>query len=295
MIKCKYSIIAFLILFAFPGFSQDIDELLNEANSNTTEEVLETFKSTHIIVGQSVERMKEGQLDFRISHHFGDINSGGYNFWGLDNGAQIHFGLDYGITNWLMAGIGRGNDQKTYDGQLKLSILRQSKGKKNIPVSVSLFTSAAYFTQKWTGKGTLPNLDRFSYCTQLLVGSKLTDEVSFEINPTYIHRNLVEYELDPNDVFALGAGGRIKLTKRTSINAEYYYVVPTQRRDIHSLKTYNPLSIGFDLETGGHVFQLYLSNSMAMIEKSFIAETSTSWLKGGIHFGFNISRTFALK
>jgi hypothetical protein len=294
MIKCKYSIIAFLILFTFPGFSQDIDELLGEANSNNTEEVLETFKSTHIIVGQSVERMKEGQLDFRISHHFGDINSGGYNFWGLDNGAQIHFGLDYGITNWLMVGIGRGNYQKTYDGQLKLSILRQSKGKKNIPVSVSLFTSTAYYTEKWTGKGTLPTWDRFSYTTQLLIGSKLTEGISLEINPTYIHRNIVDTELDPNDVFSVGAGGRIKLTKRTSFNAEYYYVLPTQRNN-PSIKTYNPLSFGFDLETGGHVFQLYLSNSMAMIEKSFIAETTGSWLKGGIHFGFNISRTFALK
>jgi hypothetical protein len=294
MIKYTCGIAALLILFTFPVFSQDIDELLNEANSGNTEEVLETFKSTHIIVGQSVERMKEGQLDFRISHHFGDINSGGYNFWGLDNGAQIHFGLDYGITNWLMVGIGRGNYEKTYDGQVKFSLLRQTKGAKNIPISLSLFTSTAYNSLKWTGKGTLPTWDRFSYTTQLLIARKFSDRLSLEINPTYIHRNIVETELDPNDVFSVGTGGRFKLTKRTSINAEYYYVVPTQRND-PSVKTYNPLSFGFDIETGGHVFQLYLSNSMAMIEKSFIAETTSSWLKGGIHFGFNISRTFALK
>jgi hypothetical protein len=294
MIKHTFGIVALFILCAFPVFSQDIDDLLNEANSSNTEEVLETFKSTHIIVGQSVERMKEGQLDFRISHHFGDINSGGYNLWGLDQEAQIHFGLDYGITNWLMVGIGRGKYQKTYDGLLKFSILRQSKGSKNIPVSVSLYTSTAYYSEKWTGKGTLPTWDRFSYTSQLLVARKFNERISIEINPTYIHRNIVETELDPNDVFSVGAGGRIKLTKRTSFNAEYYFVLPTQR-NAPSVETYNPLSFGFDLETGGHVFQLYLSNSMAMIEKSFIAETSTSWLKGGIHFGFNISRTFALK
>lgn len=290
-----YSLIFSIIIFfiGVASYPQDIDDLLSEAVSENTEEVIETFKSTHIVSGHSIERMLEGQLDFRISHRFGELNTGGYNLWGLDQ-ANIHFGLDYGITDWLMVGVGRGTYEKTYDGLLKFSVLRQSKGKKNIPVSVSILTTTSYNSLKREGNGTLPQWDRFSYATQLLVARKFTERISFEINPTYVHRNLVETELDPNDVFSIGAGGRFKLTKRISFNVEYYYVFPPQR-DYRSLETYNPLSIGFDIETGGHVFQLYLTNSLAMIEKGFITETTGSWLDGGVHFGFNISRVFALK
>jgi opacity protein-like surface antigen len=279
--------------FATKINSQDIDDLLNETAAENAEQVIETFKSTHIVSGHSVERMLEGQLDFRISHRFGELNTGGYNLWGLDQ-ANIHFGLDYGITNWLMVGVGRGTYEKTYDGLLKFSALRQSKGKKNIPVSVSLLTTSAYNSLKWEGTGELPFWDRFSYTTQILIARKFSDRLSLEINPSYVHRNIVDTELDPNDVFALGAGGRFKITKRITINAEYYYIFPPQR-DFRSLTTYDPLSVGFDIETGGHVFQLHLTNSLAMIEKGFLTETTGNWLDGGIHIGFNISRTFALK
>jgi hypothetical protein len=110
--------------------------------------------------------------------------------------------------------------------------------------------------------------------------------------PTFIHKNLVATELDPNDIYAAGAGARLKLTKRTSLNAEYYYIV--NPKTYLSQKIYNPLSIGFDLETGGHVFQLFFTNSIGMIEKAFIGETTGSWSKGDIRFGFNISRVFTL-
>jgi hypothetical protein len=105
---------------------------------------------------------------------------------------------------------------------------------------------------------------------------------------------MVATELDPNDLFSMGAGARMKLSKRISINVEYYYVLPPMN-DFRSEKTYDPISIGFDIETGGHVFQLFLSNSLAMIEKGFIGETTGDWTNGGIHFGFNVSRVFALK
>ncbi len=289
-----YTTLALFLGLLSPAIqAQDIDDLLSEATSENTEEVIETFKSTRIVTGHSVERMLEGQLDFRISHRFGTLNSGAYELWGLDQ-ANIHLGLDYGITNWLMVGIGRGTYEKTYDGLLKFSVWRQSKGKKNIPVSLSVLTTAAYNTLKWEEPGTLPAWDRFSYATQILVARKLNDRISIEINPTYIHRNLVETELDPNDVFSIGGGGRYKLTRRLSVNAEYYYVFPPQN-DFRSQVTYNPLSIGVDIETGGHVFQLHVSNSLAMIEKGYIAETTGNWLDGDIHFGFNISRVFALK
>jgi opacity protein-like surface antigen len=164
-----------------------------------------------------------------------------------------------------------------------------------MPVSLSYFASAGINTLKdWTGTGNLEFWDRVSYVHQLLVARKFNDRLSVEINPTYIHRNMVETASDPNDVWAVGAGARFKLSRRISINAEYYYVIPP-RPDYRGEETYNSFSLGFDIETGGHVFTIVLTNSVAMIEKGFIAETTGSWKDGGIHLGFNISRVFALK
>jgi opacity protein-like surface antigen len=282
-----------LLSFLTPVIAQDIDQLLQDATGSSTEYTTATFKSTRIINGHSIERMPGGQLDFRISHRFGELNTGAYNLWGLDQ-ANIHFSLEYGINDRVMFGIGRGTYEKTYDGFLKFSILRQSKGERNMPVSLSYFTSSSVNSLKWTGSGNLNFWDRVSYVHQLLVARKFNERFSLEINPTYIHRNMVETELDPNDIWAVGAGARFKLTKRVSLNAEYYYVIPLVR-DFRSTTTYDPLSIGVDIETGGHVFTIMFTNSLAMIEKGFIGETTGNWQDGGIHLGFNISRVFALK
>lgn len=273
--------------------AQDLDKLLDEAVGEDINYATATFKSTRIVSGHSIERMPAGQLDFRISHRFGELNSGAYNLWGLDQ-ANIHFSLEYGITNWVMVGVGRGTYEKTYDGFAKFTILRQSTGKRKMPVSVSYFTGIAVNSLKWEDTTKLYFWDRVSFVHQLLIARKFNERFSLELNPTYVHRNMVATELDPNDLIAIGAGARFKLTKRVSVNAEYYYVVPPLN-DFRSQKTYNPLSIGFDIETGGHVFQLFVSNSLAMIEKGFIGETTGNWGDGGVHFGFNISRVFALK
>ena len=284
----------FLLLFSVsvPIRAQDLDKMLEEAAGSSTTYSTATFKSTRIINGHSIERMQAGQLDVRISHRFGPINSGAYNLWGLDQ-ANMHLGMEYGITNWVMVGLGRGTYEKAYDGFLKFSLLRQSKGEKVMPVSMSLFTSVAYSTLKWTGEGTLNAWDRVSYVSQLLVARKFNERFSFEINPTYIHRNMVVTEMDPNDVWSVGAGFRFKITKRLSVNGEYYYVIPPIN-DHRSTQTYNPLAIGVDIETGGHVFTIMLTNSVAMIEKGFIAETTEQWKGAGIRLGFNLSRVFTL-
>jgi hypothetical protein len=282
-----------LILAFLPCINaQDINQLLQDATGNSTQYTTATFKSTRIINGQSIERMQAGQLDVRFHHRFGQVNTGAYNLWGLDQ-ANTHFSLEYGITNWLMAGLGRGTYEKTYDGFLKFSLLRQSKGARNMPVSVSIFSSLAYNSLKWSGPGTLNKWDRMTYVGQLLVARKFNERFSFELNPTYVHRNMVATELDPNDLFSLGAGLRFKLTTRFALNAEYYYVIPPLH-DYRSIKTYNPLAIGVDIETGGHVFTIMLTNSVAMIEKGFIGETTGRWQEGSIHLGFNISRVFSL-
>jgi len=290
----RLSLFLFLSLIPFSVFAQD--DLMNLLNENAPAEInytTATFKSTRIMNGHSIERMPPGQLDFRISHRFGRVNSGAYDLWGLDQ-ANIHFSLEYGITKWLMIGIGRGTYEKTFDGFTKFTILRQSTGAKEMPVSLSAFTSVAINSLKWTDtERTNYFSSRLSYVAQVLVARKFSPSLSFQLTPSYVHRNMVTTELDPNDLFALGAGGRMKLSKRVSLNAEYYLLA--NPKDYMSQQIYNPLSVGIDLETGGHVFQIILTNSVAMIEKGFIGETTGSWAKGDIHLGFNISRVFNLK
>jgi hypothetical protein len=287
--------IAFLV-FLIPAVIFAQDDLMNLLNQNTPKETnytTATFKSTRIMNGHSIERMKAGQLDVRISHRFGLVNSGAYEFFGLDQ-ANIHLSLEYGLTNWLMVGVGRGTYEKTFDGFSKFSILRQSSGAKVMPVSVSVLTTIAEKSLKWPDQSRTNYFSsRLTYVGQVLVARKFNQAFSFQLSPTYIHRNLTTTELDPNDLYAVGAGGRIKLTKRISLNAEYFYLANPKAN--MSQQIYNPLTIGIDIETGGHVFQLLFTNSLAMIEKGFIGETTGSWRKGDIHFGFNISRVFTLK
>jgi hypothetical protein len=193
-----------------------------------------------------------------------------------------------------MIGVGRGSYEKTFDGFAKFTVLKQSSGTKIMPVSVSVLSSAAHKSLKWQDQ-TVPNYfsSRLSYVGQILIARKINQEFSVQLMPSYVHRNLVATELDPNDLYAIGAGGRMKLSKRISLNAEYYYLAnPTAYM---SQAVYNPLTLGIDIETGGHVFQLLFTNSLAMIEKGFIGETTGRWSKGDIHFGFNISRVFTLK
>jgi hypothetical protein len=129
------------------------------------------------------------------------------------------------------------------------------------------------------------------YTFQMIIGRKFSEGFSLQLSPTLVHRNLVATTLEKNDVLALGVAGRLKLSKRTAINAEYIYVLPNQLAP----EFRNSLSIGFDIETGGHVFQLHFTNSTSMIEKGFITETVGDWKNMGVHFGFNVSRTFNIK
>jgi hypothetical protein len=295
------SLIFIILLLPSVIFAQD--DLMNLLSDSTAKEInytTATFKSTRIMNGHSIERMGPGQLDFRISHRFGTINSGAYEFFGLDN-ANTHFSLEYGILKWLMIGAGRGTFEKTYDGFAKFSVLRQSTGAKEMPVSLSVFTSIAVNSLKWTDPDAdVPEPDgdnyfssRLAYVTQVLIARKFSPNLSFQLTPSFVHRNIVTTELDPNDLYSLGAGGRMKLSKRISLNAEYYWVI--NKNKYMSQIIYDPLSIGVDIETGGHVFQLLLSNSVSTIEKGFIGQTTGQWRKGDIHFGFNISRVFTLK
>jgi hypothetical protein len=287
------------ILFLFLVFAASLsaqDDLMNMLKDSTNAEInytTATFKSTRVINGHSVQMMAPGQLDVRISHRFGRVNLGAYEFFGLDQ-SNMHLSLEYGITKWLMVGIGRGSYEKTFDGFAKYSILRQSTGARNMPVSVTALTSIAATSLKWADP-TRTNYfsSRLSYVGQVMIARKFSSSFSLQLTPTIVHRNLVPTELDPNDIYAVGAGGRMKLTKRISLNAEYFYMINSKQNMSETI--YNPFSVGFDIETGGHVFTLLFTNSLQMIEKGFVGETTGNWLKGDIHFGFNISRVFTLK
>ncbi len=249
-----------------------------------------TFKATHIINEQTIESPAAGNLNFVIQHRFGQLNSGSYNFFGLDN-ATLRLGLDYGITDDLDVGVGRSSYLKTFDGYLKYKLLKQTEG-AGMPVSVSVLGTITNYTQTVTNKPYLNTKYRTAYAGQLLIARKVTRDLSLQITPTYLHYNLVPTVADKNDVFALGMGGRMKITKRMSVNAEYD-VVPSNQ--VVSTTVHNSFSLGWDIETGGHVFQLVFSNSQSMVPTQYFTQTTGTWGKGDIYFGFNISRNFNLK
>ncbi|MBM3448713.1 MAG: hypothetical protein FJX90_06365 [Bacteroidetes bacterium] len=247
-----------------------------------------TFKSTRVINLHSNEQAAAGEMDFRISHRFGFLNTGAYNLFGMDQ-ALMRFGFEYGITDKLMAGIGRSNVNKAYDAFAKYKIIRQQTGKRNVPVSVSYFGSIVCNTIKWPDPGA-PNFftSRLFYTHQLLIARKFNEQLSLLLAPGLVHRNWVETFDEKNDVFNVGIGGRYRITKRFAINGEYIYNLPNQLASQYA----NSFSLGCDIETGGHVFQLHLTNSTSMTEPGFITESVGKWSKGGIHFGFNVSRIF---
>ncbi|MFZ4057876.1 MAG: DUF5777 family beta-barrel protein [Ferruginibacter sp.] len=278
-------------------FAQETEDLMSKLEKEVmgdpkdqTNYATATFKTTRLVNGHSVENVGKGVLDVKISHRFGTLNKGGYELFGLDN-ATMRMGLDYGVNRYLMIGIGRSTYQKTYDAFFKIKLLRQSSGKRNMPITLSYVPTIAVKTLKWedpTRKNYFTSRLFFSH--QLIIGRKFSESTSLQIMPTVVHRNLAATVDEPNNIYALGIGGRQKLTKRLSINAEYYYLIPGYKIP----GTTNSLSLGFDIETGGHVFQLHFTNSQGMTEKTFIAENTGKWEKGDVLFGFNISRVFTI-
>lgn len=275
--------------------STQAQDLLNQLENTTTdslrrEYVTATFKGTRIINGHSVETPGRGSMLFLISHRFGTLNSGAYEFFGLDQ-ATIRLGLEYGLTDKLVVGIGRSSLEKTYDGFVKYKALRQSSGLRALPISLTLLATSAISTLKFQPQPERSTTSRFTYTYQALLARKFSSNLSVQLMPTLVHRNYVALRRDQNDVYALGAAARQKLTKRVALTAEYYYVLPGNTADDYR----NSLALGFDIETGGHVFQLHFTNSQGMIEKFFVPQTTGNFFDGDIYFGFNISRAFQLR
>lgn len=285
-----------ICLFNSIGFSQkkDLFKMQDEEDKKSvkqkTDYTIATFKTTRLVNGHTIENVGAGILDLRINHRFGTLNSGGYNLWGLDQ-ASMRIGLDYGLSKRLMIGVGRSTYQKQYDGFVKYKLLRQSTGKVSMPFSVSY---AGGINLKTINEDDNTGIkykysDRLSYFHQLIFARKFNDYISVQLVPTVVHYNRVDLAKYPNDFYSLGFGSRIRVSKRVNITTEYYH----QFKKFEG--AYNSLSFGVDIETGGHVFQLHLTNATGMTERTFINENTGRWGKGDIHFGFNISRVFTIK
>lgn len=294
----KNALIPILLFFSLTVFAQDEDDdllSLIEEDEETVNYTAASFKTNRIVNSHSLENTANGVLDFKISHRFGFLNTGLYEMFGLDN-AQVRIGLDYGVNDHIQIGVGRSGFQKTYDGYVKVKLLRQSSGARNMPVTLTYLGAVSLNSLRQNIiAADLEGFElyhRISYAHQLIAGRKFNERLTLQLMPTVLHRNLTAAPEFENTVFAMGGGGRFKITKKTALTGEYYYVLPDQ---INSDLYTNSASLGVDIETGGHVFQLHITNSTAMFENGFITQTVGNPFDGDLHFGFNISRVFTIK
>jgi hypothetical protein len=314
--KKLIALLTLAIICTGGAFAQeDLLSLVDSASPPPKEnKVYATFKTTKIISSQSIETVKRKNLDFRVTHRFSNIgtegNGGAHTLWGFDESQDIRISFDYGITNNLMVGIGRSKMNEMIDGLVKYRFLNQTTDNK-IPLSIAFYGDMAVsaMTADQIYFGTVGVKDsgekfahRITYVSQLIFARKFGSRLSLQLMPTYVHRNFVKALVNPdngaeetNGLFSAGIGGRVKLTKRISIIADYFYTFSDFRRNNSQLEFYDPLAVGVEIETGGHVFHLNFTNSAGIIDANYIPNTRDNWLDGAFKFGFNISRVFVIK
>jgi Membrane bound beta barrel domain (DUF5777) len=287
-----------LFLFSILAYGQDLLSLV-EDDSDTKEFVTNGFKSTRIINTHSCEHLHAGVLDVRILHRFGPFHfkSGPNNQYGINNlygldQANMRLAFDYGITDRLMIGVGRSNVNRELDGFLKYRLLWQAKGKGAAPLSILITTGITLNTMPQDTSRVNFFSSRMAYYAQVVFARKFSEIFTLQITPGMVHYNLVEKKSDPNDIYTVGLGGRLKISKRVAINWDYQFVLPGQLPTGYG----DGFGIGFDIETGGHVFQLHLSNSVGMNERAFLTRTpTTDYSDMGLRLGFNLSRVFTVR
>lgn len=269
-------------------------ELNDDKGSNKKEVVTSTFKATRIINNSTVENLAAGVLDFRILHRFGRVSDGVENFFGIDN-ATTRIGLDYGVTKWMMVGIAHNTLRKTNDGFVKLRLLQQKT--EGTPITLSYFGGMVVYGEE---EPILPPgmeyyfSHRLAYTHQLLLARKINNKFSLQLMPTVVHHNLIDSSKYSNTTYGIGIGGRYKVSRRVAITGEYFFRGNNMDMPYVGATTYSSLSLGADIETGGHVFQLFFTNTLGMTEPMMVTQTTDTWTKGQLHFGFNISRVFTV-
>jgi hypothetical protein len=286
-----------LILFFHSAKSQDwasgLDSLSDDGEKDYA---IATFKTTRLIDQHTIETVGPNTLDFRISHRFGPVNSAAYNFWGLDGPANIRLSLEYSPDGRFMFGVGRSSYEKMFDGFLKYKLLRQTTN-NSMPLTLTLF-AGGYYTSLKDNNAEANGYNKYeytssrlSYCFEAMFGRKFTPSFSFQIAPWFVHYNLVDNITDKNDAYGVAALFRLKFSKRSAITGEYAYRINDYSP---SVKYYDSMSFGYELETGGHVFQIHFTNSFGLIESQFFPHTDSQWNNMGIRLGFNISRVFTM-
>ncbi len=276
----------FLTMCLFYGLiSHAQEDLLSELDSTQVEDNFAppAFKALQLVTFQSTKMPAAKEWYVVVSHRFGSVKDGFDTFFGLDN-ATTKLGAIYGVTPWLSASFSRHTMLKMYEGSLKYRLVRQTS---DFPVEIAGYSTLDVNT--FVEKDQYPGLsfsDRLIYVNQILASSRISDRISVELIPSFVHRNLYEPTIENNNQFSLGAGGRLKLTKRMALNVEYAYGFdqPDYYKD--------PLSVGLDIETGGHVFQLVFTNSQSLSESGYLTNAAGRWGKGDFFFGFNLYRVF---
>jgi hypothetical protein len=302
----------FLLLLPLGICAQDDTDLLNELSNEKKpkrEYVEYTFKTTRVINAHSIETIKGGAMDFRVSHRFGNIAdaNAGHTIIGFDQSTDILIAFEMGVTDRLQLGIGRTKGyshlKELYNGSLKYKLYRQTKDNKH-PLSITLNanacissmtsdTSSQFYNFEGNNKSVFAH--RWTYMAQGIFARKFSEGISIELIPTYIHRNIVESG-DVNDLFSMGVAGRFKLAKRFGIVFDAFIPISKgfYNRSANDAKYYIPLGLGIEWETGGHVFHLNFSNSAGILENDFIPYSSNNWLDGQFRIGFTISRVFQI-
>ena len=281
----KFKILIIFICFTYFGFAQDdlLSEIDVESESSTT--VSSVFKGLKIINFESTKLVGKGGFYFVVSHRFGSVKNGFENLFGLDE-AVTHLNFIYGLTEGINVSASRSSNQKIYELASKFRIIKQSE---RFPFSLVGYTSVLANTALSTDN--LPKLEfkhRLSYVAQLLISRKVNNKLSLQFTPTFFHDNYVANDFQDNSQFGLIFGGRYKIGKRWSFNLEYGTHLNRAKNSLYN----NPLSLGFDLETGGHVFQLHFTNSQFMNANGVMGNSTGDWSEGDFYFGFNISRSF---
>jgi hypothetical protein len=272
------SVFSSVFTFAQEDLLKDIDTI--QTNSDTSQPA---FKALQIVTGQSTKLAAKKEWYMIVAHRFGDISAGFKDFFGLDN-ASTKLGAIYGISDAVSVSLSRETNMKTFEGAVKYKLVKQSE---NFPVDLVGYHVMAVNTD--LDKDNYPYLkfnDRLSYLTQALISRRFNDKLSLQFTPSYVHKNLYEPAIEDKNQFFAGLGGRYKISKRVSVNAEYFV-----NFDDHSFYK-NPLSLGVDIETGGHVFQLLFTNSQINSDIGYLTNASGNWGKGHIFFGFNLYRVF---
>lgn len=281
---------SFVFVFFTIGYASAQDDLLDQLNAEkSTVKDIETtaFKGLQICNIQSTKLTSKGEWYMVISHRFGDLTLGLDNFFGLDN-ALTKIGGVYGVTNWLSLGATRHTYNKIYELTAKYKFTDQVVN--GFPVTIVGYNTMDINTALSTDL--YPNLqftNRLAYSSQLLMSRKFSEALSFEIGGVYVHKNLFDEALELEDQYLVAVGGRCKLSKRLSVNLDYAYKV----NQLANAPLYqNPLTLGLDIETGGHVFQMVFSNSQPMNDVAVFTNATGNWNGGSLYFGFNMYRVF---